>query len=565
MIRRNFLIQSALVSTYGFGRSAAAWGAYLGVRGGEMAADVVIVGAGVGGCAAALAVARAGKTAIVTEPTDWIGGQLTQQAVPPDEHPWIETFGANASYRDFRKAIREYYRAHYPLTKQALANPLLNPGNGGVSRLCCEPRSALAALTQRLAPHVTSGRVVVLHEHIPVKAEVAGDRVKAVTVRDLRTGAERTLTGKYVLDASELGDLLPLAGAEHVTGFESRKTTGEERAPETAQPLNQQAITCCFAMEYRPGENHVIDKPAEYAFWRDYEPRLTPEWPGKLLSLTGTDPISRGPRVYAFNPAGGGGDDEGLWKYRRIVDPANFTAGFLPGGVTLVNWPQNDYWLGPIAGSGVTETAANEHIQRAKRLSLSLLYWLQTEAPRADGGTGWPGLLLRPDIVGTTDGLAKHPYIRESRRIAAEFTVNENHVGVDARKKKPGGASRTAEKFADSVGVGSYRIDLHPSTGGDNYIDVASLRFQVPLGSLVPVRLENLVAACKNLGVTHITNGCFRLHPVEWSIGEAAGALAAFCIEKGESPRAVRADPRRLNEFQGRLRAQGVETGWPES
>jgi len=44
--------------------------------------------------------------------------------------------------------------------------------------------------------------------------------------------------------------------------------------------------------------------------------------------------------------------------------------------------------------------------------------------------------------------------------------------------------------------------------------------------------MVNLLPACKNLGVTHITNGCYRLHPVEWNIGEAVGALAAFCVRK---------------------------------
>ena len=111
----------------------------------------------------------------------------------------------------------------------------------------------------------------------------------------------------------------------------------------------------------------------------------------------------------------------------------------------------------------------------------------------------------------------KSPYIRESRRIQAEFTVVEQIVGTEARGKD------TAEPFADSVGVGSYRIDLHPSTGGNNYIDVSSLPFQIPLGALLPKRVENLLPACKNIGTTHITNGCYRLHPVEWNIGESAG------------------------------------------
>ena len=85
--------------------------------------------------------------------------------------------------------------------------------------------------------------------------------------------------------------------------------------------------------------------------------------------------------------------------------------------------------------------------------------------------------------------------------------------------------------FADSVGVGSYRIDLHPSTGGMNYIDISSLPFQIPLGALIPRRIENLLPACKNLGTTHITNGCYRLHPVEWAIGEAAGASSRSALK----------------------------------
>src|SRR5205085_5132089 len=156
------------------------------------------------------------------------------------------------------------------------------------------------------------------------------------------------------------------------------------------------------------------------------------------------------------------------------------------------------------------------------------------------------------DLIGTDDGLAKYPYVRESRRIRAEFTVLEQHVGTDARMKLTGQPRDDvrAERFADSVGVGSYRIDLHPSSGGNNYIDVSSLPFQIPLGALIPRRVENLLAACKNLGTTHITNGCYRLHPVEWNIGEAAGALAAFCIRRKEPPRQVRRNEKLLGEFQ---------------
>lgn len=71
----------------------------------EIYADVAVIGGGLGGCAAALAAAKRGKRVVLTEETYWIGGQLTSQAVPPDEHPWIEQFGCTRSYRQFRNGV----------------------------------------------------------------------------------------------------------------------------------------------------------------------------------------------------------------------------------------------------------------------------------------------------------------------------------------------------------------------------------------------------------------------------------------------------------------------------
>jgi hypothetical protein len=386
-------------------------------------------------------------------------------------------------------------------------------------------------------------------------------------VRNLDSGAAVTITAPYFLDATEMGDLLPLTKTEFVTGAESRKQTGELHAPEEPQPGNQQSFTVCFAMGWDKTKDHTIEKPAEYSFWRDYVPRLKPSWPGKLLSWSMTDPISLQPRKVTFDPEADFEKDniENLWIYRRIVRAQNHQPGAQPEDVTLVNWPQNDYWLGTLYGNTPAEAA--NHLRRAKQLSLSLLYWMQTEAPRPDGGAGWRGLHLRPDLMGTKDGLAMYPYIREARRIQAEFTVIEQHVGIDAREKLTGKprAELTAERFVDSVGVGSYRIDLHPSSHGTNYIDVGSLPFQIPLGALIPKRVENLLPASKNLGVTHITNGCYRLHPVEWNIGESAGVLAAHCVAGKLAPRQVRSNAKLLRDFQAKLTAQGVELEWPKA
>ena len=523
----------------------------------EQRADLVIVGGGLGGCAAALAALRLGKQVVMTEETDWLGGQLTAQAVPPDEHPWIERIGCTPSYRQLRDGIRDYYRRHYPLTPTAREDPFLNPGQGEVSPLCHEPRVGLAVLEAMLQPFRSSGQLEVLMQHRPTGADVDGDRVRSIACRSLITGADVVLHAPYILDATEFGEVLDLAKVEHVIGSESQDETGEPHALHgPGQPLDQQAISWCFALDFRPGEEHTIERPGDYDFWRAYAADF---WPGPLLSWTDWHPETLEKR---YRPIFDGpmerqrADD--LWHFRRIRFGGHYPPGEIGADIALVNWPQIDYWLGPVVG--VSEDERERHLRGARQLALSMLYWMQTEAPRLEGGYGYPELRLRPDVVGTEDGLAKHVYVREARRIRAELTILEQHIGVEARHPSVG-----AEPFPDSIGIGSYRIDLHPSTGLRNYVDVSSYPFQLPLGALIPERMENLLPAGKNIGTTHITNGCYRLHPVEWNIGEAAGALAACCLDWDLLPRQVRNGKTYLADFQNLLTGRfGIDLSWTE-
>ncbi|HWD79968.1 MAG TPA: FAD-dependent oxidoreductase, partial [Kribbella sp.] len=155
----------------------------------ERATDVLVVGGGLGGVAAALTAVRLGHRVVLTEPTDWLGGQLTSQLVPPDEHPWIEQYAATG-YAELRRRIRGYYRRNYPLTPEAAADPLLDPGLGVVSRFCHEPRVAAAVLEEMLAPWRASGRLTVLMGYEPIAVSTNGDEVEAVTLR----GASAELT-----------------------------------------------------------------------------------------------------------------------------------------------------------------------------------------------------------------------------------------------------------------------------------------------------------------------------------------------------------------------------------
>jgi len=515
--------------------------------------DVVVLGGGIGGCMAALAAAKKGLRVLLTEETDWLGGQLTSQAVPPDEHPWIEQFGCTATYREFRNRIRTYYQNNYPMNDEAKQNTLLNPGNGWVSRLCHEPKVAKRVIEDMLAPYVNSGRIRILYQFRPIEAATEGDWVQSVTVEHRVTGEVIALQGSYFLDATECGDVLPLAGVEFVMGAEGRKETGEPHASEEANPLDMQAFTYVFALDYIEGGDFTIEKPEQYEFWRSFIPRSS-RFP--LLSWFANDADD----TTQFKEYGLFPDERGLmplWTYRRIIDSSQFITSLYDSDITLVNWPQNDYFLGPLYGVSDQERLTN--LENAKQLSLSLVYWLQTETPRQGGGKGYPGIRLRKDVLDTEDGLAKSPYIRESRRIKAVHTITEHHVSKEIR------GDQGICRYEDSVGVGSYHLDLHLTTITNRTFYIPTYPYEIPLGALLPIRVKNLLPACKNIGTTQITNGCYRLHPTEWNIGESAGYLAAYAILHQVTPHDVHGNEEHLRAYQQMIIEQGVQIHWPEA
>lgn len=487
--------------------------------------------------AAAQSLADKGLRVILTEETDWLGGQLTSQAVPPDEHPWIESMGCTARYRDFRNQVRHYYRAHRELTTEAKRNRRLNPGGGWVSHLCFEP--AIGA--QILAQSLIGTDVQVLLQTVPVSAKVNGDNVESVTVKNKETGSLSCINAKFFLDATEIGDLLPMTGTEYRIGAESKSQTGEPHALDgNPEPDNVQGITWCAILSYDPSGDHTIPKPEQYDFWREYQP---PHWPDKLLSFKMLH-VQRGQEVDfpLFSD-----DWFNLFAYRQIIHPNHFS---LPvQAATCMNWPMNDYALGSILD--VSEEELKMHLHGARQLTLSMIYWMQVEQ-------GFPGLKLRPDLTGTCDGLAKAPYIRESRRIIAKHTVCEQDVAAYTNE-----GCQFAPEMPCPVGIGAYRIDLHPSTNGAPTIDTSTLPFQIPLGSLIPQRMKNILPAGKNIGVTHITNGCFRLHPIEWNIGEVAGLLALQCLESDLEP-ANFLDDSHYGLFSEFLLDEGIPLRWPQ-
>jgi FAD dependent oxidoreductase len=490
--------------------------------------EILVAGGGTGGVAAALAAARSGRRVVLLEETDWLGGQMTSQGVSAlDEHEHIESFGGTRSYYELRNAIRQHYGA-------------LNPGNCWVTRLAFEPRIAVGMIERMLQPYVDSGRLSVLRRTKTVAATAESHRVAEVVAMGLENSRCIRFQPELLIDATELGDLLPLCGAEYVVGAETIDQTGEPQAqPKEAKPHCVQSFTYTLACERRDGENHVIARPEKYEHYKARQPyslRIEVH-AGEIYGETSGWLEYR---LYDTLPATKGG----LWTYRRLIDGKSFSGNDL----TMFNWPGNDYRDRSLLDCPALEAA--QALQDAKRVSLGFLYWLQTDQAA-------PELLLRKDVMDTQDGLSKHPYIRESRRIKAKKTIVEQEVSARYQE----GAH--AAQFDDSVGVGWYPIDIHRSGPDELGASCRTRPFQIPLGALLPVRVANLIAGAKNIGTTHITNGCYRLHPVEWNIGEAAGMLAAFALGERMPPAAVRENAAALHRFRRRLQDDGVPLAWP--
>lgn len=496
--------------------------------------DILIVGGGLGGVAAALHSVLPTKPAdevlknspgrhkmkvFLTEETNWLGGQATSQGVSALDENWlVESSGAASEYQRLRSLIRRHYIRKFKLNSGVGNLQYFDPGKCWVSRLAFEPKVAIEQIDHMLTPALEAGTLNVFYRFKPVSVEtkVAGGkkRITSVTMINLDTGEATEFRPEICIDATELGDLLPLAELSYSSGAEAKSETGEDHAPDVAEPDTVQDIVYPFVIYKSNGENgnvsQPLDIPVEYDEFNSA---------GKFSLL--------GYKMYvnAMKTKQDGSKQELLpfWTYRRLIAAENFNDSRLANDLSMINWEANDF-----RGENIIdvdpETQARR-LARAKSQSLGFLHWLRTEAQRDDeSGVGYPEFKMKPEIMDTKDGLSKHPYIRESRRIKAETIVTEKHIGKSYNE------GARAHAFGDSVGIGQYPIDIH----GKQIAGAAqgTKPFQVPLGALIPKDCENLLAACKNIGVSHIANGAYRLHPIEWAIGTACGALSRLSLDK---------------------------------
>ncbi|MGB3202818.1 MAG: FAD-dependent oxidoreductase [Nodosilinea sp.] len=527
--------------------------------GGKLSCSILVVGGSTAAYTTTLTALRLNLDVCLVQPHQVVGGQFTAQALPASDDGDLlqakaglytvdgEEFAISKTQRAFRDRQREL--------QPVGGRKVPNPGGGWVSPLATTPVVAATAMNEALLPYLRDRRLTLIPFAEPVQVALEGEngrsRVQGVIFRDTQKGHTFTVSARVTVEATDLGDLLEVGNIPSRVGQEARHETGEAILPEDARPQCQQSITFDVVVEHTArGKGVAMGKPSGFEteswiglkefthhFWTKAQPDKWQKW----------DFFS----------------DFGIFRYRRLLRSHSHDKKVFPGDVAVLNWGTssepdrafccgNDYRPGRLVG--VSRDERKLHIQRSRQRTQAYVHYLQTH--------GAADLKPRGDLTWTHDGIALEPYVREARRGIALTTIRHEDV---AETFFPNQAR--ARCFDDSVGIGQYHyLDLHGNDAKGHVSprgkDVVALPFSLPLGSLVPRDTDGLVLSAKSIGTTHITNAAYRMHPMEWAIGEASGFLAVFAVWTGLEPRVLATDEKHIRKIQGFMARNGIPIFW---
>lgn len=449
-----------------------------------MHTQLLIAGGGCGGTAAGIQAARLGIKTIIVEETPWLGGMITSAGVSAfDGNKYA--FGGGI-FQELRAFLESYYGGPEKTF------------TGWISLTCFEPKVAkdfLAGIAEK------EKSLTMLYETKVCSVLKEGNRITGLVVKN-KKGEKTEITADITIDATEFGDLIPLAGIPYRFGRDAQSDTGEEHAPAVADDIVQD-LTFCAILKKFPGEAPRITPSAQYD-------------PARFKNSTAVDADT---------------EDESYLNHKLHDWESFISYAALPYNKYLLNWPfrSNDY---PTTRDIYEEPATRDsHFKKARQLTLDYVYYMQTVLGHPEWG-------IAPDEFPTPDALPFIPYVRESRRIKSiRLMVEKDVVPPEGETRPP--------LIKDSIAVGDYFLDHHHSQAfqepgerlEENLPDNAP--FQIPIGTLIPEGYMGFLAAEKNIGVSHIVNGCTRLQPCVMLTGQAVGALAALAIKADTDPEAV--------------------------
>lgn len=434
--------------------------------------DVLIVGSGASGTAAGIQAARMGVKTIVLEETPWIGGMLTSAGVScVDGNNRLRS----GIFGEFADSLVARYGSNEALKSGWVSNINFDPHIG---------QEILTNMTESCGDLLDVRRETVVLDVRPEEGDWE------VTYRD-RNGRKSRVIADVLIDATELGDIAKTCGVDYRIGMEASQETGESIAPDQANDVIQDLTYVAFLKDYGPDADMTIEMPEGYDPAPFYNSCQNPM---NVENVTG----------------------QTIWSPEMMI-----SYGKTPEGRYMINWPiyGNDYYVNTIE---MSRKEREEALQKAKHFTLCFVYFIQTQL-------GMKNLGLADDVFPTEDKLPFIPYHRESRRIEGEAFFTMDAAADPYSYKEP--------LYRTGVAVGDYPVDHHHFRHPDwkslpdlEFYPVPS--FNVPLGSMIPKGVDDLIVAEKSISVSNLMNGATRLQPVVMQLGQAAGTLAALaCIE----------------------------------
>lgn len=433
--------------------------------------EILIIGGGAGGTSAAIQAARMGTKVQIIEATPWLGGMLTSAGVSAIDGNHEMPSGI---WGEFRQKLRDHYGGATALATGWVSNTLFEPsiGNKFLQEMAAIPNLDIAFNAV----------------YSDIKKDGEG---WIVTYKQKRK--TYTTKAKILIDATEIGALLPLVGADFRLGMDSKSDTGEIEAPNRANQIVQD-ITYVLILEDvddKKGRKGLAKKPKNYDP-KAYECACKRE-NGEMFS--------------------------GVSGCEQMLD-----YGKLPNNKYMMNWPNcgNDFYLNWPELSAIER---QEKLKEAKAFTQGFVYYIQNEL-------GFKNLRIANEFP-TEDSFPMIPYDREARRVKGKTFLTVEHL------ERP----YNFDIYKTGIAVGDYPIDHHhdknPDTPKIEFINIKVPSYNVPLGSLIPKTVENFIVAEKNISVSNIVNGATRLQPVVLGIGQAAGTLAATAIQENKKPSQV--------------------------
>jgi hypothetical protein len=431
--------------------------------------EVLVIGGGAGGTAAAIQSARMGAKTVLVESTKMLGGMLTAAGISctdgNDQLP-------SGIWEEFRQAL---YR-HYGRNK-------LN--TGWVSNTSFEPHIG-DSIFKSLVSKEKNLTVFYTYEFVRVTLE--NNKTKSAYFINQRRNHGLDISAEVIVDATELGDVFAAAGASYDLGIDSQAVTGEKQ-----EAVIQDITWAAILKDYGDGTDKTIPQPKGYDAVKYYccctdAPCNGQAWNGDKMKMLNYGKLPRSP---------GATHD----KY-------------------MLNWPAhgNDIYMNVVEENSVSR---NKKYEQAKDHTLGFIYFMQTRLGMKNIG---------PADDELDKGLAWIPYNREGRRVKGVVRMDISHV------KDP----YSYKLYRTGIAVGDYPVDHHHAKypGKMPELDFSPIpSYTIPLGALIPEKMDALIVCEKGISVSNIVNGTTRLQPVVLLTGQAAGVLAARSVKENKKVR----------------------------